>query len=110
MVTRARLLELGRTATAGDRGRTLGDLVGRHPAVAHLDEPLRVVVNRMADAGLTRFPVVDRTEPRRLLGMISLSDLLKARVLNLEAERPREQVLPLHLLVPWRSRAAPPPP
>jgi CBS domain-containing protein len=66
---------------------------------------LRVVVYRMAETGLTRFPVVDREDPGMLVGLISLRDLLKARVLNLEAERRRERVLPLHLLFPRRSRS-----
>jgi CBS domain-containing protein len=47
----------------------------------------------MADSGLTRFPVVERGPERKLVGMIALDDLLKARVLNLEAERRRETVL-----------------
>jgi hypothetical protein len=33
--------------------------------------------------------------PRRLIGMISLTDLLKARAQHLEVEQRREQVLPL---------------
>ena len=63
--------------------------------MAYADEPLRVVVNRMAETGLTRFPVVERTEPYTLLGTISLNDLLHARVLNLEGERRRERILQL---------------
>ena len=61
------------------------------PIVAHPDENLRVVVYRMAETGLTRFPVVERDG--RLVGMIALTDLLKARSLNLDAERRRERVL-----------------
>ena len=41
----------------------------------------------------TRFPVVERNEPHKLLGTISLNDLLHARVLNLDGERRREHVL-----------------
>ena len=104
VATRARLLELSAAATDG--GETLGDRLASDPAVAYPDEPLRVVVNRMAETGHTRFPVIDRDGSRRLLGMISLRDLLQARVKNLEAERRREQVLPLHTLVPWRSGRA----
>jgi CIC family chloride channel protein len=63
------------------------------PTFAYPDEPLRVVVHRMAHTGLTRFPVVARTEGRELLGLIALEDLLRARSLNLEAERRRERVL-----------------
>jgi chloride channel protein, CIC family len=58
---------------------------------------------RMAEASLTRFPVVERAHPQKLIGMISLSDLLAARARNLEEERHRERVLRLHL--PFRRRA-----
>lgn len=75
-----------------------------HVAVAFSDEPLRLVVYRMAAEEVTRLPVVERTHPRRLVGMVSLDDLLKARTRNLEEERHRERVLRLHMLVPLRWR------
>jgi hypothetical protein len=50
-------------------------------------------VYRMASTGLTRFPVVEPGADRRLVGMIGLFDLLKARVRTLEAEQRRERVL-----------------
>jgi H+/Cl- antiporter ClcA len=68
-------------------------IVRSTPTTAYPDEPLRVVVHRMAHTGLTRFPVVARTPGRELLGLIALDDLLRARSLNLEAERRRERVL-----------------
>ncbi|HTM25957.1 MAG TPA: chloride channel protein [Vicinamibacterales bacterium] len=68
-------------------------IVRTQPVVAHPDEPLRVIVHRMAETGLTRFPVVERGPRRKLLGMIALDDLLKARAHNLDAERRRERVL-----------------
>lgn len=43
---------------------TLRDLVIQNPVVAYPDEPLRVVVNRMAETGFTRLPVVDRSDER----------------------------------------------
>jgi len=70
------------------------------PTVAYPDEPLRAVVQRMADTGLTQFPVVDRDD-RKLVGMISLEDLLKARVKNLESERRRERVMNVRLAFPF---------
>jgi len=76
------------------------------PAVAYPDEPLRVVVQRMAETGLTRFPVVDRDPANRLLGIISLDDLLKARALNLEAERRRERIMRMDLVFPFKLRRA----
>jgi len=46
---------------------------------------------------------VSRDE-RRLVGMIALTDLLKARTLNLEAERRRERVLGAHIAFPFGER------
>jgi len=59
---------------------------------AYPDEPLRAAVYRMAEKGVTRMPVVER-QTRRLLGLISLDDLLAARTRHLEEERRREQTL-----------------
>jgi H+/Cl- antiporter ClcA/CBS domain-containing protein len=75
----------------------IGDLAQSLPVVAHPDEPLRAVVHRMAQTGLTRFPVIERGTDRRLVGMISLSDLLTGRSRTLDAEHRRERVLSLRL-------------
>jgi CBS domain-containing protein len=77
----------------------------RNPTVAYPDEPLRMVVYRMADTGLTRFPVVERGSGR-LLGLVGLFDLLAGRRRTLEAERRRERILPRRR----RRRVAEPPP
>jgi CBS domain-containing protein len=104
VVTRRDLQKLiGEVGLTGD-GRQLADLVHPNPVVAYPDEPLRVVVYRMAEKGVTRMPVVDGNGSRKLVGMVSLDDLLKARVRNLEEERRRERVLPLHLVFPLRVR------
>src|SRR5437867_12325013 len=79
--------------------RTLGELV-RHEAVeAFPDEPLRAVVYRMAEKGITRMPVVEPSS-RKFLGLIALTDLLKARARHLEEERRREQVPSLRFFLP----------
>ena len=83
----------------------LGTLPYAQRVVAYPDEPLRAVVYRMAESGLTRFPVVERENPQKLLGMVSLSDLLKARTRNLEEERQRERVLHMRLFLPRLSRS-----
>lgn len=83
---------LVREASADDYYLLLGDLIRAQPAVCYPDEPLRLVVMRMAETGLTRFPVIERGS-RQLVGMVSLDDLLQARRLNLEAEQRRERVL-----------------
>ena len=77
------------------------DVIRRSPVVAYPDEPLRVVVTRMAQTELTSLPVLERGSERRLAGMISLADLLKARTLNLEAETRRERILPARLVFPF---------
>src|SRR5207253_11443842 len=81
----ARVVEAPRQRDAG-RSRPA------RAVVAHGDEPLRVVAFRMAEAGVTRLPVVSRRDGT-LIGMIGLSDLLTARARILEAERRRERIL-----------------
>jgi H+/Cl- antiporter ClcA/CBS domain-containing protein len=76
-----------------DAASQLDAIVRKEPSVVYPDDPLRIVVHRMAESGLTRFPVVERGPERRLLGMIALDDLLKARARNLDSERRRERVL-----------------
>lgn len=83
---------------AGLNGHVLGQLVKSHPVVCYMDEPLRVAVYRMAETGLTRFPVVERAAPHKLVGILSLNDLLKARAISLQEESNRERVLRLRTL------------
>ena len=87
--------DLGKLTESSAVGTGWTDVL-RKPVVAHPDEPLRVVVFRMAETGLTRLPVVD-SDTGQLAGMISLRDLLFARVRNLNEERRRERVLQLRL-------------
>ena len=75
----------------------LSEVAGKEPVVAYAGEPLRVVVNRMAETGYTRFPVVDREGGTKLVGMIALHDLLHARTRALEEEKRRERMLRIHL-------------
>jgi len=95
VVTRKRVAEL--LADANHSGAKLTELASSDPVVAYPDEPLRVVVYRMAETGFTRMPVVDRGDSRKLVGMISLEDLLHARTRNLTEERERERVLRIRL-------------
>jgi chloride channel protein, CIC family len=79
--------------------QTLGDAIERKPVVAYADEPLRIVVFRMAETGLTRLPVVSR-EDGTLVGMLALTDLLTARSRVLEAEQRRERVFGTRFRLP----------
>ncbi|MBZ5504145.1 MAG: chloride channel protein [Acidobacteriia bacterium] len=84
----------------------LSDMLAKPPVVAYPDEPLRLVVNRMAATGLTRFPVVRQNGGQELLGLISLQDMLKARELSVAEEHHRERVLRLRVppSLRWHSR------
>ncbi len=92
--------------SAGENdARPIGQLARANPVEAFADEPLRVVVYRMAEKGVTRMPVIENDGSRRLLGMVTLDDLLQARIRNLEDERRRKRVLPLRLGFPRQARA-----
>jgi H+/Cl- antiporter ClcA len=93
----------------GDPAARLDTILRTTPTVAYPDEPLRIVAHRMAETGLTHFPVVERGESRRLLGMVSLESLLEARVRNLESERRRERVMRLRVLFPFSLGGTTPP-
>src|SRR6185295_14950216 len=90
-------------AASEDAAAQLAAILQTRPIVAYPDESLRAVVYRMAETGLTRFPVIDR-EHRRLIGMIGLTELLKARALNLDAEQRRERVLGANIVLPFGER------
>ena len=105
VMTRKDLQEMMQYQDTQSEDEQLSALAYAHPIVAYPDEPLRAVVYRMAESGFTRFPVVERDDPRKLLGIVSLGDLLKARVRNLDEERQRERVLHVRLLLPRRTRS-----
>jgi chloride channel protein, CIC family len=88
-----------RLETEGALRKSLGELVRAETSETYPDEPLRMVVYRMAEKGFTRMPVVDR-ETRKFIGLVSLDDLLKARARHLEEERRRERPLHLRFLLP----------
>jgi CIC family chloride channel protein len=80
--------DVERAVKRGLTGRKLRDVL---PAAAaesqvtaanfphvHADQPVETAMRRMAQTGLDVLPVVDRSNPRALLGTVSLSDILKA--------------------------------
>jgi H+/Cl- antiporter ClcA len=89
--------QLQRAVDGTQRDLPLADLAHKNPVVAEAGEPLRLVVHRMAETGFTRLPVVDRGDGGKLVGMISLTDLLRARTRSLDEERRREVILKLRL-------------
>lgn len=73
---------------------------------AYGDEPLRVVVNRMAETGFTRMPVLDHGS-HKVLGLASLDHVLKARARHQEEEVLREQILWLPYFTRERDKSTP---
>jgi H+/Cl- antiporter ClcA/CBS domain-containing protein len=74
-------------------GAVIEDLAISAPVVVHADLTLREAANLMAERGVTRVPVVDRDPTDRLLGLVTLVDLLSARLIDLQEERESERVL-----------------
>ncbi len=110
VVSRHHLLKVFEESHGAAANTPLRDILSGEPVVAFPDEPLRVVVYRMVESGFTRFPVVDPADDKRLLGMVSLDDLLRARSRNLEEERARERVLRLRNPLARASKSAKPTP
>ena len=101
VITRRQLEQYAENAAA--QGLTA---MAERPIVAHPDEPLREVAYRMAESGRTRLPVVDRADPTRLVGMVSLRLLLQARLRHLEEETRRERVFSAGVVIPRLLRRA----
>lgn len=85
--------------------RPLSEFVRPSTVATHPEEILREVVYRMAENGVTRMPVVERSTGK-FLALISLDDLLKARTRHLEEERRREQPLNWRFFFPGRRAVA----
>ena len=83
--------------------RLVRDAMLSLPVVAHPDEILRTVADRMAGLGFGVLPVVSRSEPHHLDGLVTQFDLLEARQKLLEEERRAERVLTLRRLRTDRS-------
>jgi chloride channel protein, CIC family len=74
--------------------RTLQSLFVTRPVTAYPDETLREVANRMAEHDVTRLPVIAR-DGRTLLGLVTLPQLLQARLRDLREAGVPERVLRL---------------
>jgi hypothetical protein len=72
--------------------------VAAHPSlVVYGDQTLREVAVAFTRAETTIATVIDRADPRRTLGVISLAELLHARRHDLREEELRERLLTLSL-------------
>jgi CBS domain-containing protein len=95
VVTRTQLETAAHNDALGCAVATLAHL---EPVVAHPDETLRTVAARMARHAVDRMPVVDRHDNERVIGLVSLTMLLDARVRDLHEAVHSERVLRFRLL------------
>jgi H+/Cl- antiporter ClcA/CBS domain-containing protein len=88
VLTRRDLLDL-----EASEDQTLAQLLTRSPIVAYDDETLREVADRMVVEAVGRLPVITRSEPRKLVGIVTRSDLLTAQRRRIEAARQKTRHL-----------------
>jgi CBS domain-containing protein len=95
------MLEQVRDGKASDAtSQTLADMLHAHSAVFALaDETCRVVATRLAVHGLERLAVVTDLDSRRLVGIVSRSDLVKPTIAHFEEEHKKERFRRLRLRV-----------
>lgn len=70
-------VERANTGTGG-AGRTVGDVCTRDLVVTYPDENIGAALQRMSRRDVGRLPVVDRQNPRHLLGVLRRTDLVRA--------------------------------
>ncbi len=88
VLTRRDVLTLKDTA-----GATVGALVRRAPCVILEDQSMRDAADQMVREGVGRLPVMSAEDPRRVVGILTRSDLLSAHQRRLHAEHAPEQGL-----------------
>jgi H+/Cl- antiporter ClcA/predicted transcriptional regulator len=99
VVTRRNLLNLELAIDSQVR-----DLITRPPVVIYDDTTAREAADEMVRQQVGRLPVVTHAEPRRVVGIVTRSDLLAAHARRLAAmDRVARQIeLDLHS-IPWRG-------
>lgn len=84
-------------------GRTVGEACTRKVEVAYPDETLHEALERMSRLDVGRLPVVRRDDPRRLVGLLRRSDVVRAYEVALKrrvAQRHHESAVRLDALTP----------
>lgn len=71
------------------------DILEREPVTASGEESCRSAAERMAQAGVGRLVVVAEDDPKRLVGIVTRSDLLKPRATRADEEERRERFFDL---------------
>jgi len=96
VVTRRDLLDLDIEFTA-----LVGDLIKRPAVVIYDDSSAREAADHMVHERVGRLPVVARANPRRVIGIVSRSDLLEAHERRLQARHRVERTIDLAASLAW---------
>ena len=96
VVTRRDLLDLDIEITA-----LVGDLVKRPAVVIYDDSSAREAADHMVHERVGRLPVVSRANSRRVIGIVSRSDLLEAHERRLHAHHRVERTIDLAATLAW---------
>ena len=84
IVTRSDLLQA--FDRDGDGDPSMVDIATTEPVVGHPDEPLEDALERMLRSGVGRLPVVDREDPKVLVGMLTRDSVTAAYRMAMEEE------------------------
>ena len=103
IVTRRDMLDAALAGAEVD-GAKVADVMVADPTLGYGDLTLREAANLMAEHRISRLPVVDRDDSRRLTGFVSLVDLLHGRRIDIEEERVSTRLLTVRQLLPLRRR------
>src|SRR5207247_3625971 len=92
MVARA---DIERAALEGRGQATAGAICTRDPLICHPDESLGEALRQWGARDVGRLPVVERANPRRLLGMLRRADVVSAysHLAQGQQERPAADAL-----------------
>ncbi|MGZ4627901.1 chloride channel protein [Oryzihumus sp.] len=99
--------ELARLAESRGADPLAQVLAARTLVTTHPDQPLRHVAELMARHEVNRVPVVERDRPDRVVGLVSLTQLLAGRQRDQQEARERERVLRVRLVRPWGQKEEP---
>jgi H+/Cl- antiporter ClcA len=90
--------DLFAASTSADAPATLKQILLTDPVVTHGDMTLRHVAGEMALNGIDTMPVVDREDGHKVIGIVSLPQLLQGRLRDQQEARERERVLHIRLV------------
>jgi H+/Cl- antiporter ClcA len=81
------------------------DLIRKDPICIFPEESCRIAAEKMAENGVGRLLVVTYENPKKLMGILTRSDLLKARNISISEESQKEKILLKKL---WRNSTGSP--